>query len=235
MAERLKALVRVELDVGLWLHGKLPVEDDRRGDAALRRRRTATFFSPPTSSKAGSTCPAANTMIVLAARPVRAGAAPPAPRARRSRLAARHRLLSHRPAVELGETARSRLQTLERLSGLGAGFTISTRDLDLRGAGELLGEEQAGHLQLVGLSLYDILIERALTVAEASPWRTTGTPRHRARRQRLHPGGLRARPGRAYQSLYSRIDRLRERSSLELLVEEIGDGSERSRPKPRFS
>jgi transcription-repair coupling factor (superfamily II helicase) len=55
-----------------------------------------------------------------------------------------------------------RLRTLETLDRLGAGFAISGRDLDLRGAGDLLGEEQAGHVKLIGLGLYQHLLERAL-------------------------------------------------------------------------
>jgi transcription-repair coupling factor (superfamily II helicase) len=57
------------------------------------------------------------------------------------------------------------LRTLETLDRLGAGFAISARDLDLRGAGDLLGEEQAGHVKLIGLRLYQHLLERALKSA----------------------------------------------------------------------
>jgi transcription-repair coupling factor (superfamily II helicase) len=50
------------------------------------------------------------------------------------------------PAQEIAPATVKRLQTLETLDRLGAGFAISARDLDLRGAGDLLGEEQAGHV-----------------------------------------------------------------------------------------
>ena len=64
-----------------------------------------------------------------------------------------------------------RLRTLEALDRVGAGFAISARDLDLRGAGDLLGEEQAGHLRLVGVELYRHMLDRALAAArgEAAP------------------------------------------------------------------
>jgi hypothetical protein len=45
---------------------------------------------------------------------------------------------------------------------LGAGFAISARNLDLRGAGELIGEEQVGHMKLVGVELYQDLLQRTL-------------------------------------------------------------------------
>ncbi|KAB0677164.1 DEAD/DEAH box helicase [Aureimonas leprariae] len=80
------------------------------------------------------------------------------------------------PEAEPTAEGRRRLETLGRLSDLGAGFAIAARDLDLRGAGELLGEEQAGHLALIGLSFYRRLLERALAQArgQAAPedWRT---------------------------------------------------------------
>ncbi|BBK42939.1 transcription-repair-coupling factor [Allostella vacuolata] len=58
-------------------------------------------------------------------------------------------------------TAR-RLATLEEADRFGAGFVVSRRDLDLRGAGDLLGEDQAGHVALLGLDLYRHLLDRAM-------------------------------------------------------------------------
>jgi transcription-repair coupling factor (superfamily II helicase) len=58
-----------------------------------------------------------------------------------------------------------RLKTLEAFDRVGAGFAISARDMDLRGAGDLLGESQAGHVKLIGLDLYQYLLERAFRVA----------------------------------------------------------------------
>ncbi|MGG5812016.1 DEAD/DEAH box helicase [Falsiroseomonas sp. CW058] len=58
-----------------------------------------------------------------------------------------------------------RLAALAALDRIGAGFALSARDLDLRGAGELLGEAQAGHLRLVGIELHRHLLGRALATA----------------------------------------------------------------------
>jgi len=58
-----------------------------------------------------------------------------------------------------------RLNTLAAFDRLGAGFAISARDLDLRGAGDLLGEEQSGHVKLIGIDLYQHLLGEALKVA----------------------------------------------------------------------
>lgn len=66
---------------------------------------------------------------------------------------------------KLSPSVEKRLQSLLDLDRLGAGFTISARDLDMRGAGDLLGEDQAGHVKLVGLGLYQHLLSRALAAA----------------------------------------------------------------------
>ena len=67
------------------------------------------------------------------------------------------------PAAALPEDARKRLEAIESLEDLGAGFTLATQDLEIRGAGELLGEEQSGQIQEIGLGLYLELLERAVT------------------------------------------------------------------------
>src|SRR5699024_8176133 len=60
-----------------------------------------------------------------------------------------------------------RLEAIESLGELGAGFTLATHDLEIRGAGELLGEEQSGQIQEVGFSLYGQLLERAVRAIRA--------------------------------------------------------------------
>jgi transcription-repair coupling factor (superfamily II helicase) len=58
--------------------------------------------------------------------------------------------------------AEKRLEALAALEELGAGFTLATHDLEIRGAGELLGEEQSGQIQEIGFSLYTELLDRAV-------------------------------------------------------------------------
>lgn len=71
-------------------------------------------------------------------------------------------LLLTEAGAEIAPRTLARLNTLAAFDRLGAGFAISARDLDLRGAGELLGEEQAGHAKLIGVELYQHLLERAV-------------------------------------------------------------------------
>jgi len=66
------------------------------------------------------------------------------------------------PKAALTPEAAKRLEAIESLEDLGAGFTLATHDLEIRGAGELLGEEQSGQIQEVGFSLYMELLERAV-------------------------------------------------------------------------
>lgn len=59
--------------------------------------------------------------------------------------------------------AKKRLEAIESLEDLGAGFTLATHDMEIRGSGELLGEEQSGQIQSIGFSLYCDILERAVT------------------------------------------------------------------------
>jgi len=63
--------------------------------------------------------------------------------------------------------AERRLKVLQSLDTLGAGFTLASHDLDIRGAGNLLGEEQSGHIKEVGFELYQQMIEEALATLRA--------------------------------------------------------------------
>jgi len=63
--------------------------------------------------------------------------------------------------------ARKRLEAIASLEELGAGFTLATHDLEIRGAGELLGDEQSGEIQSVGFSLYSELLARAVAALRA--------------------------------------------------------------------
>tara|TARA_Y100000817_G_C16861954_1_gene546151 strand:- start:4112 stop:7555 length:3444 start_codon:yes stop_codon:yes gene_type:complete len=66
------------------------------------------------------------------------------------------------PLKALTPDAAKRLEAIEALEGLGAGFTLATHDLEIRGAGELLGEEQSGQIHAVGFNLYNDLLARAV-------------------------------------------------------------------------
>jgi transcription-repair coupling factor (superfamily II helicase) len=66
------------------------------------------------------------------------------------------------PDKELNEVARKRLAALKEFSDLGAGFKIAALDLELRGAGSLLGGEQSGHINLVGFDMYIKMLEEAV-------------------------------------------------------------------------
>ncbi|GIX29620.1 MAG: hypothetical protein KatS3mg124_0092 [Porticoccaceae bacterium] len=66
------------------------------------------------------------------------------------------------PGEALTEEARKRLEAVAAADQLGAGFLLATHDLEIRGAGELLGEEQSGHIEEIGFALYTSLLERAV-------------------------------------------------------------------------
>jgi len=66
------------------------------------------------------------------------------------------------PDTELTEIARRRLAALKEFSDLGAGFKIAALDLELRGAGNMLGGEQSGHIEAIGFELYTSMLEEAV-------------------------------------------------------------------------
>ncbi|HEY1794559.1 MAG TPA: transcription-repair coupling factor, partial [Stellaceae bacterium] len=87
---------------------------------------------------------------------------------------------------QLGPTALRRLEVMQTLDTLGAGFQLASHDLDIRGAGNLLGDEQSGHIREVGIELYQQMLEDAVAAAKSddsaaaveewSPQISIGTP-----------------------------------------------------------
>lgn len=67
----------------------------------------------------------------------------------------------------LTKGAEQRLQAIEKLDTLGAGFQLASHDLDIRGAGNLLGEEQSGHIKEIGVELYQQMLEEAVAAAKS--------------------------------------------------------------------
>ena len=71
------------------------------------------------------------------------------------------------PERMMTDTAEKRLKVLSDLDSLGAGFQLASHDLDIRGAGNMLGDEQSGHIKEVGFELYQSMLEEAIMDAKA--------------------------------------------------------------------
>jgi transcription-repair coupling factor (superfamily II helicase) len=150
------------------IHGKLP---ERQIEAAMLRftRHEADILVTTTIIENGLDIPRANTMIVN--------------RADRFGLAQLYQLRgrvgrSHQhayaylivPARErLSPEARKRLRAVQEFSELGAGFRLAAADLEIRGAGELLGRKQHGHIAALGFDLYCQLLEQAVRELKGEP------------------------------------------------------------------
>lgn len=74
--------------------------------------------------------------------------------------------MTYEPKKKLTDQAQERLRVLETLDTLGAGFQIASHDMDIRGAGNLLGEEQSGHVKEIGIELYQQMLEEAIEDAK---------------------------------------------------------------------
>ncbi len=75
--------------------------------------------------------------------------------------------LTTKPRQKLTDTAQKRLRVLGSLDSLGAGFTLASQDLDIRGAGNLLGEEQSGQMREVGYELYQQMLEDQISAIKS--------------------------------------------------------------------
>ncbi|MGB0584856.1 MAG: helicase-related protein, partial [Candidatus Puniceispirillaceae bacterium] len=91
--------------------------------------------------------------------------------------------LTSDPKRLLSPQARRRLEVMQTLDTLGAGFTLASYDMDIRGAGNLLGDEQSGHVREVGVELYQEMLRQAVDAAKSgktadddSPAETVWTP-----------------------------------------------------------
>ncbi len=119
-------------------------------------------------------------------------------------------------------TAARRLKAIEEFSELGAGFKIAMRDLEIRGAGNILGTEQSGHIASVGYELYCQLLENAVRRLKNQPIRET---RHVAVNLPLPaflPGSY-APPGRHKIEVYRKFSRVESFEQLAELETELRD------------
>ncbi|KQT35435.1 DEAD/DEAH box helicase [Sphingomonas sp. Leaf412] len=159
LAKTLATLVP-ELEI-LEAHGKLPAAEI---DEAMVRFAggDGDVLLATNIIEAGLDVPRANTMAILNAD--RFGLSQL--HQLRGRVGRGHRrgqvLLFTKEEDAIAPRTLKRLRTLEAFDRLGAGFAISARDLDLRGAGDLMGDTQAGHMRLIGVELYQRLLEGAL-------------------------------------------------------------------------
>ena len=142
-------------------HGQMPERELEQVMADFHRQRFNVLVCT-TIIETGIDIPTANTIIIN--------------RADRFGLAQLHQLRgrvgrSHHRAYAyliipdrkaITADAEKRLEALASLEELGAGFTLATHDLEIRGAGELLGDEQSGQIQEIGFGLYTELLERAV-------------------------------------------------------------------------
>lgn len=122
------------------------------------------------------------------------------------------------------EAAQKRLQVLADLDSLGAGFQLASHDLDIRGAGNLLGDEQSGHIKEVGFELYQSMLEDAIVELKAGgiPQREEFTPQISVDAPIMIPEAyvpdLDLRMG-----LYRRLGELEDRQGIDAFAAELID------------
>ncbi|MCC2979478.1 helicase-related protein [Sphingomonas sp. IC4-52] len=218
LAEQLTKLVP-ELEL-LQAHGKMPAAEI---DETMVRfgRGDGDVLLATNIIEAGLDVPRANTMAIIHAD--RFGLSQL--HQLRGRVGRGHRrgqvLLFTEADDAISPRTLKRLRTLEAFDRLGAGFAISARDLDMRGAGDLLGDTQAGHMRLIGVELYQQLLEDALrtergeTVERWTPELQLGIE-GRLSAEWIPEEDLRI-------TLYARLGRLRSDAELDAFEAELED------------
>jgi transcription-repair coupling factor (superfamily II helicase) len=157
-------------------HGQMaPGEVEERMSAFYDRRYDLLVST--TIIESGLDIPSANTLIVN--RADKFGLAQLYQiRGRVGRAKTRaYAYLTTPPERQMTEAAAKRLKVLSDLESLGAGFQLASHDLDIRGAGNLLGDEQSGHIKEVGYELYQSMLEEAILDAKAGGRRDEDRPR----------------------------------------------------------
>ena len=142
-------------------HGQMSASEVEERMSAFYDRKYDVLLST-TIVESGLDIPSANTLIVR--RADRFGLAQLYQlRGRVGRSKSRaYAYLTTAPDRQMTEGAEKRLQVLANLDSLGAGFQLASHDLDIRGAGNLLGDEQSGHIKEVGFELYQSMLEDAI-------------------------------------------------------------------------
>ncbi|MES2492709.1 MAG: transcription-repair coupling factor [Pseudomonadota bacterium] len=147
-------------------HGQMsPTEVEERMSAFYEKKYEVLLST--TIVESGLDIPSANTIIIH--RADRFGLAQLYQlrgRVGRAKLRA-YAYLTTPAGSQLSDVAEKRLKVLGDLDSLGAGFQLASHDLDIRGAGNLLGDEQSGHIREVGFELYQAMLEDAILAAKA--------------------------------------------------------------------
>ncbi|WP_447726436.1 transcription-repair coupling factor [Sphingomonas koreensis] len=147
-------------------HGQMAASEVEERMSAFYDKKYEVLVST-TIIESGLDIPSANTMIIH--RADRFGLAQLYQlRGRVGRAKTRaYAYMTTPPQRMMTEAAEKRLKVLSDLESLGAGFQLASHDLDIRGAGNLLGDEQSGHIKEVGYELYQSMLEEAIMDAKA--------------------------------------------------------------------
>lgn len=150
----------------IMAHGQMaPSEIEERMTAFCDRKNDVLLST--TIVESGLDIPSANTLIIYRADMFGlAQLYQLRGRVGRSKVRA-YAYLTTEPKSALTATAEKRLHVLSSLDGLGAGFQLASHDLDIRGAGNLLGDEQSGHIREIGFELYQQMLEEAILAARS--------------------------------------------------------------------
>ena len=122
----------------------------------------------------------------------------------------------------LSDVARKRMRALQEFSDLGAGFRLAAADLEIRGAGEMLGTRQHGHIAAIGFDLYVQMLERAVSEQKGETIRETTPPTIHLGVDIKVPESYMAEAGDRL-AFYKRLAGAREEEAIDRIEQEIED------------
>ncbi len=126
------------------------------------------------------------------------------------------------PGETITPEARRRLSALQEFQALGSGYHIAMRDLEIRGAGNILGQEQHGHLEAIGFDLYCRLLDEAVAELKGGGGAKAADVRVDLKSPAYLPGAYVAEPEQK-MDIYRRLARLSDETRVDRLGEEIQD------------
>ena len=223
VSERLKELMP-ELRLGV-AHGRMPIKALEETVSAFYDGKFDVLLST-NIVESGLDLPSVNTIVIhradmfgLAQLYQLRG------RVGRSKVRA-YAYLTLPPKQKITVAAERRLEVMQTLDSLGAGFSLASHDLDIRGAGNLLGEEQSGHIREVGVELYQQMLEEAVAEArglgDTDNTETDWSPQISLGLEVLIPEAYVADLNVRMQ-LYRRLAGLTERNEIEAFAAELID------------
>jgi transcription-repair coupling factor (superfamily II helicase) len=228
--DRVQTIEKLVMDVESWIpnlrvavaHAQLPDSDLEKTMSAFINKEFDVLVCT-VLIESGLDVPNANTIIIMNAQQFGVGQLYQLRgRVGRSAVQARAYLVTPEGGVGVSKAAKKRLAAMERFNDLGSGYQVAMRDLEIRGAGNLLGMEQHGFIEEIGFETYVRMVKEAVEELRGTKNDIPTKPRLELRINAYLPENW-IKDGLARISIYQRIARAEASEEITLLSDELKD------------